>query len=179
MYELTIILVVIGVVTLLFSVLLILFPDLVLKTDERVSELYLMDSYVIKHRVTVGVFSFLLILFPDLVLETDARVSQLYLTDWYVIKHRVTVGVFSFFASCLMLHTYFTSNIGIYCLSIGFIAFVYSVTLLFFPSGLLKVERHANKIYMTDDFFYKNKNIVGAILGLLSFYMIFTFITLI
>jgi len=141
MYELTIILVVIGVVTLLFSVLLILFPDLVLKTDERVSELYLMDSYV--------------------------------------IKHRVTVGVFSFFASCLMLHTYFTENIGLYSLSIGIIAFVYSITLLFFPSGLLKIERHANKIYMTDDFFYKNKNIVGAFLGLLSFYMIFTFITLI
>jgi hypothetical protein len=37
--------------------------------------------------------------------------------------------------------------------------------------GLLKIERHANKIYMTDEFFYKHKNFVGGVLAFLSFYI--------
>lgn len=78
-----------------------------------------------------------------------------------------------------MLYSYFVTNLNLYFLTIGILALVYSVTLVFFPMGLLRVERHANKIYMTDDFFYQNKNIIGGILGFLSFYMIYTFMTLI
>jgi hypothetical protein len=141
MYELSIILVVIGLITLSFSILLILFPSLILKSDEAASRLYLTDSFVMRNRLLVGVFSFL--------------------------------------ASCLMLYSYFVTNLNLYFLTIGILALVYSVTLVFFPMGLLRVERHANKIYMTDDFFYQNKNIIGAILGFLSFYMIYTFMTLI
>lgn len=141
MYELSIVLVVIGLVTLVFSVLLILFPKLMLRSDEASSKLYLTDSFV--------------------------------------MSNRIPVGVFSFFASCLMLYTYFTTHLSIYFLTVGLIALVYSATLIFFPLGLLKVERHANKIYMTDDFFYKNKNIIGFVLSILSFYMIYTFTTLI
>tara|TARA_B110000003_G_scaffold272607_1_gene308803 strand:- start:967 stop:1392 length:426 start_codon:yes stop_codon:yes gene_type:complete len=141
MYELSIILVVIGLITLSFSILLILFPSLILKSDEAA--------------------------------------SRLYLTDSFVMRNRLLVGVFSFFASCLMLYSYFVTNLNLYFLTIGILALVYSVTLVFFPMGLLRVERHANKIYMTDDFFYQNKNIIGGILGFLSFYMIYTFMTLI
>lgn len=141
MFELSIVLVLIGLVTLVFSVLLILFPKLILRSNEASSKLYLTDSFVMSNRIPVGVFSFL--------------------------------------ASCLMLYTYFISHLSIYFLTIGLIALVYSITLIFFPLGLLKVERHANKIYMTDDFFYKNKNSIGFVLSILSFYMIYTFTTLI
>jgi hypothetical protein len=124
------------------------------------------------------VFSFILIVFPETILKSDEAASRLFLTDSFVIKNRISVGVFSFITSCLMLYTYFKTNLNIYFLSIGIVSLVYSVTLVFFPLGLLKIERHANKIYMTDDFFYNNKNIVGAVLCALSFYMIYTFMTL-
>lgn len=141
MYELSLILVAIGIITLVFSILLMLFPKVILKSDEAASKLYLTDSFVMSNRISVGMFSFL--------------------------------------ASCLMLYTYFVSHLSFYFLTIGLLALVYSVTLIFFPLGLLKVERHANKIYMTDDFFYKNRNIIGGVLSILSFYMIYTFTTLI
>ena len=141
MYELSIILVVIGIITLSFSILLILFPKMILKGDQASSKLYLTDSFVMSNRISVGIFSFL--------------------------------------ASCLMLYTYFITHLSVYFLTIGLIALLYSATLIFFPLGLLKVERHANKIYMTDDFFYKNRNIIGCVLSILSFYMIYTFTTLI
>ena len=141
MYELSIILVIIGLITLSFSIILVLFPKLILRSDEAANKLYLTDSFVMRNRIPVGVFSFL--------------------------------------ASCLMLYTYFTSYLSIYFLTIGLLSLIYSGTLVFFPLGLLKVERHANKIYMTDDFFYNNKNAIGAILSILSFYMIYTFTTLI
>ena len=124
------------------------------------------------------VFSFILIVFPETILKSDEAASRLFLTDSFVIKNRISVGVFSFITSCLMLYTYFKTNLNIYFLSIGIVSLVYGVTLVFFPLGLLKIERHANKIYMTDDFFYNNKNIVGAVLCALSFYMIYTFMTL-
>ena len=124
------------------------------------------------------VFSFILIVFPETILKSDEAASRLFLTDSFVIKNRISVGVFSFITSCLMLYTYFNTNLNIYFLSIGIVSLVYGVTLVFFPLGLLKIERHANKIYMTDDFFYNNKNIVGAVLCALSFYMIYTFMTL-
>ena len=124
------------------------------------------------------VFSFILIVFPETILKSDEAASRLFLTDSFVIKNRISVGVFSFITSCLMLYTYFNTNLNIYFLSIGIVSLVYSVTLVFFPLGLLKIERHANKIYMTDDFFYNNKNIVGAVLCALSFYMIYVFMTL-
>ena len=124
------------------------------------------------------VFSFVLIVFPETILKSDEAASRLFLTDSFVIKNRISVGIISFIASCLMLYTYFNTNLNIYFLSIGIVSLIYSVTLIFFPMGLLKVERHANKIYMTDDFFYNNKNIVGAVLCALSFYMIYTFMTL-
>jgi hypothetical protein len=124
------------------------------------------------------VFSFILIVFPETILKSDEAASRLFLTDSFVIKNRISVGVFSFITSCLMLYTYFKTNLNIYFLSIGIVSLVYSVTLVFFPLGLLNIERHANKIYMTDDFFYNNKNIVGAVLCALSFYMIYTFMTL-
>ena len=94
MFELSIVLVLIGLVTLVFSVLLILFPKLILRSNEASSKLYLTDSFVMSNRIPVGVFSFL--------------------------------------ASCLMLYTYFISHLSIYFLTIGLIALVYSITLIFF-----------------------------------------------
>ncbi|MDB9854557.1 hypothetical protein OAC91_04935 [Candidatus Marinimicrobia bacterium] len=124
-------------------------------------------------------FSIVLILFPDFILKTDENMSRLFLTDSFVIRHRIAVGVFSFMAASMMLYTYFISNMGVYFLTVGVIAFFYSIALIFFPMGLLKIERHANKIYMTDEFFYKHKNFVGGVLAFLSFYMIYVYTTLI
>ena len=59
MYELSIILVVIGIITLSFSILLILFPKMILRGDQASSKLYLTDSFVMSNRISVGIFSFL------------------------------------------------------------------------------------------------------------------------
>ncbi len=61
-------------------------------------------------------------------------------------------------------------------LLIGIIALVFGVLLLVAPNSLIKLERQANKIVMTDPFFMKYRVVVG--IGLLgaSAYMIYQYI---
>ena len=61
-------------------------------------------------------------------------------------------------------------------LLIGIIALVFGILLLVAPNSLIKLERQANKIVMTDPFFMKYRVVVG--IGLLgaSAYMIYQYI---
>ena len=120
-------------------------------------------------------FGFLLVFYPNIVLRTQNRANKLFLTDSFVIKHRVTVGILSSLASLFLMYIFFASVHHNTFLFIGLIAGVYGILLVYSPRSLLTLERHANRIYMTDDFFFKNKNVVGAILIILSSYMIFTY----
>ena len=61
-------------------------------------------------------------------------------------------------------------------LLIGIIALVFGVLLLVAPNSLIKLERQANKIVMTDPFFMKYRVIVGIGLLAASAYMIYQYI---
>jgi|TARA_B100001079_G_C16106568_1_gene380726 hypothetical protein len=61
-------------------------------------------------------------------------------------------------------------------LLIGIIALVFGILLLVAPNSLIKLERQANKIVMTDPFFMKYRVIVGIGLLMASAYMIYQYI---
>ena len=61
-------------------------------------------------------------------------------------------------------------------LLIGIIALVFGILLLVAPNSLIKLERQANKIVMTDPFFMKYRIIVGIGLLAASAYMIYQYI---
>ena len=61
-------------------------------------------------------------------------------------------------------------------LLIGIIALVFGVLLLVAPNSLIKLERQANKIVMTDPFFMKYRVVVGFGLLGASAYMIYQYI---
>tara|TARA_S200000501_G_scaffold138904_1_gene131282 strand:- start:5645 stop:6076 length:432 start_codon:yes stop_codon:yes gene_type:complete len=125
------------------------------------------------------VFGFLLVFFPNVVLRTQIKANKLYLTDSFVMKNRVTVGMLSSIASLFMLYVFYSSVHDNFFLIIGIIAGVYGILLVYSPRSLLTLERHANRIYMTDDFFFNNKNIVGGLLVSISIYMIYTYTTMV
>jgi hypothetical protein len=61
-------------------------------------------------------------------------------------------------------------------LIIGIIAFIFGILLLAAPNSLIKLERQANKLVMTDPFFMKYRAIVGIGLLAASAYMIYQYI---
>ena len=61
-------------------------------------------------------------------------------------------------------------------LLIGIIALVFGILLLVAPKSLIKLERQANKIVMTDPFFMKYRVIVGIGLLVASAYMIYQYL---
>lgn len=61
-------------------------------------------------------------------------------------------------------------------LIIGIVALVFGILLLLAPNSLIKLERQANKIVMTDPFFMKYRVIVGIGLLFASAYMIYQYI---
>jgi len=60
-------------------------------------------------------------------------------------------------------------------LLIGIIALVFGILLLVAPNSLIKLERQANKIVMTDPFFMKYRVIVGIGLLVAAAYMIYQY----
>ena len=61
-------------------------------------------------------------------------------------------------------------------LLIGIIALVFGILLLAAPNSLIKLERQANKLVMTDPFFMKYRIIVGIGLLVASAYMIYQYL---
>ena len=61
-------------------------------------------------------------------------------------------------------------------LIIGILSFVFGILLLTSPRSIIKLERQANKIIMTDPFFMKYRIIVGISLLIAAAYMIYQYI---
>lgn len=122
------------------------------------------------------VFGFLLVFYPGLVLRTQIKANKLFLADSFVMKYRISVGLSCSFASLFLFYIFFASVSEQVFLIIGLVAAVYGILLIFSPRSLLTLERHANRIYVTDDFFFKNKNLVGVLLMFLSIFMIYSYL---
>ncbi len=60
-------------------------------------------------------------------------------------------------------------------LIIGIISLIFGILLLVSPNSIIKMERQANKIVMTDPFFMKNRVVLGIILLLAAAFMVFQY----
>jgi len=68
-------------------------------------------------------------------------------------------------------------NPMIIILIIGIISAVFGALLIFVPEAILKAERQANRLFMTDAFFLKNRIPIGIGLIAASVFMVYTYIS--
>ena len=117
--------------------------------------------------VLSAVFGILLIFAPNLVLKAERQANRLFMTDTALINNRIPLGLAMLVASAFLGYTYVADPFKeVIFLVIAITAGVFGVLLLVSPDTILKAEKHANKLYMTDAFFFKHRVVIGA--GLLS-----------
>ena len=81
-------------------------------------------------------------------------------------------------ASAFLGYTYATDQLkDVIFLVIAITAGVFGVLLLVSPDTILQAERQANKLYMTDAFFFKHRILIGIALLLSSAFMVRTYLT--
>ena len=68
-------------------------------------------------------------------------------------------------------------NPMIIILIIGIISAVFGALLIFVPEAILKAEQQANRLFMTDAFFLKNRIPIGIALIAASVFMVYTYIS--
>lgn len=68
-------------------------------------------------------------------------------------------------------------NPMIIILIIGIISAVFGALLIFVPEAILKAERQANRLFMTDTVFLKNRIPIGIGLIAASVFMVYTYIS--
>ena len=66
-------------------------------------------------------------------------------------------------------------NIMVIILCIGILSAVFGLLLVFAPNLVLRAERKANKLYMTDAFFFEHRIKLGIILLIASAFMLRTY----
>ena len=127
--------------------------------------------------VLSAVFGALLIFAPELVLNAERQANRLFMTDTALIKNRIPLGIAMLLASAFLGYTYVADPLKeVLFLLIAITAGVFGVLLLVSPDTILKAERSANKLYMTDAFFFKHRVVIGSFLLLASEFMIRTYL---
>ena len=123
-----------------------------------------------------SVFGLLMIFAPSIVIKAEESANQLYMTDAALMKNRIPLGIFMLLASGFLFYTYYTGPyVEIIYLYLSIIAGVFGFLLLIKPNVILLAERKANKLYMTDAFFFKHRIILGIILLGASVFMLRTY----
>ena len=128
--------------------------------------------------VVSAVFGILLIFAPALVLKAERQANRLFMTDTALINNRIPIGIAMLGASAFLGYTYATDQLkDVIFLVIAITAGVFGVLLLVSPDTILQAERQANKLYMTDPFFFKHRVLIGVFLLLASGFMVRTYLT--
>lgn len=123
-----------------------------------------------------SVFGLLMIFAPSIVIKAEESANQLYMTDAALMKNRIPLGIFMLLASGFLFYTYYTGPyVEIIYLYLSIIAGVFGFLLLIKPNVILLAERKANKLYMTDAFFFKHRIILGIVLLGASVFMLRTY----
>ena len=123
-------------------------------------------------------FGLLMIFAPNFILKVERSANQLYMTDAALMNNRIPLGVFMLVASGFLIFSYYTGPYKeIIFLYLSVIAGVFGLFLLIKPNMILIAERKANKLYMTDAFFFKHRIILGITLIAASIYMLRTYFT--
>jgi len=127
--------------------------------------------------VLSAVFGILLIFAPNLVLKAERQANRLFMTDTALINNRIPLGLAMLVASAFLGYTYAADPFKeVIFLVIAITAGVFGVLLLVSPDTILQAEKHANKLYMTDAFFFKHRVVIGACLLAASAFMIRTYL---
>ncbi len=112
-----------------------------------------------------SVFGLLMIFAPSIVIKAEESANQLYMTDAALMKNRIPLGIFMLLASGFLFYTYYAGPyVEIIYLYLSIIAGIFGFLLLIKPNVILLAERKANKLYMTDAFFFKHRIILGIVL---------------
>ena len=125
-----------------------------------------------------AVFGILLIFAPAVVLKAERQANRLFMTDTALINNRIPIGIAMLCASAFLGYTYATEQLkDVIFLVIAVTAAVFGTLLLVSPNTILQAEKQANKLYMTDAFFFKHRVLIGIALLLASGFMIRTYLT--
>jgi len=123
-------------------------------------------------------FGLLMIFAPNFILKVERSANQLYMADAALMNNRIPLGVFMLVASGFLIFSYYTGPYKeIIFLYLSVIAGVFGLFLLIKPNMILIAERKANKLYMTDAFFFKHRIILGITLIAASIFMLRTYFT--
>ena len=139
-------------------------------------EIFLVTIFIVG--IISAVFGVLLIFAPDIILRVEEKANILYMTDTAFLKNRIPLGIAMLGISAFLSYTYSIITINeITFLLIAIIAGIFGILLLVSPNTILIMERQANKIYMTDTFFFENRVVIGIALLLASGFMIKTYLS--
>ena len=123
-----------------------------------------------------SVFGLLMIFAPSIVIKAEESANQLYMTDAALMKNRIPLGIFMLLASGFLFYTYYAGPyVEIIYLYLSIIAGIFGFLLLIKPNVILLAERKANKLYMTDAFFFKHRIILGIVLLGAAVFMLRTY----
>lgn len=139
-------------------------------------EIFLVTIFIVG--IISAVFGVLLIFAPDVILRVEEKANILYMTDTAFLKNRIPLGIAMLGISAFLSYTYSIITINeITFLLIAIVAGLFGILLLVSPNTILIMERQANKIYMTDTFFFENRVVIGIALLLASGFMIKTYLS--
>ena len=62
-------------------------------------------------------------------------------------------------------------------LTIGIISAIFGLLMIFSPDLILKVEKQANRLFMTDTAFLKNRIPIGILMLIVSIFLLYTYTT--
>ena len=139
-------------------------------------EIFLVTIFIVG--IISAVFGVLLIFAPDVILRVEEKANILYMTDTAFLKNRIPLGIVMLGISAFLSYTYSIITINeITFLLIAIVAGIFGILLLVSPNTILIMERQANKIYMTDTFFFENRVVIGIALLFASGFMIKTYLS--
>ncbi|MBL51048.1 MAG: hypothetical protein CMG57_03730 [Candidatus Marinimicrobia bacterium] len=128
--------------------------------------------------VISAVFGTLLIFAPEAILKAERQANRLFMTDTAFLKNRIPIGIGLLGASGFLGYTYASNPLNeLVFLVTAIIAGVFGILLLVSPNTILKAERQANKLYMTDAFFLRHRIVIGIGLLLASVFMVYTYLS--
>ena len=127
--------------------------------------------------VLSAIFGILLIFAPTLVLKAERQANRLFMTDTALINNRIPLGIGMLIASTFLGYTYAADPLKeVIFLVIAITAAVFGLLLIGSPDTILQAEKHANKLYMTDAFFFKHRVVIGSCLLGASAFMVRTYL---
>ena len=128
--------------------------------------------------IVSAIFGLLLIFAPALVLKAERQANRLFMTDTALINNRIPLGIAMLAASVFLGYTYATEQLkDVIFLIIAVTAAIFGILLLVSPNTILQAEKQANKLYMTDAFFFRHRILIGIFLLLASGFMVRTYLT--